>query len=251
MSKEFRDRFRAGELLYGTMLTLPSGAVAEILCETGFDWIFVDAEHGPIEATELQLILQTISKRVPCLVRVPTTCSVSIQRALDLGAAGIIVPQVNSAEQADRVVDFSHYPPLGSRGVGISRAHGYGLQFQPYVADANQRSTVIVQVENIKAVEAIESIVKVPGLDGVLIGPYDLSASMGLMGQIEHPKVVEAIDHVTRICQKANLRLGIFGVTSDSVRPYIAKGYTLLVAGVDTIMLGQGARSVLMAMKAK
>ena len=245
MSVAFRERFLSGERLFATMLTLPSGAVAEILGDVGFDWIFVDAEHGPIEAAELQLILQTIGRRVPCLVRVPTTDSVAIQRALDLGAAGIIVPQVNSAEQAARVVDFSRYPPAGSRGVGIARAQGYGLDFTPYVADANQRSVVVVQAENIRAVECIEEIAAVPGIDGVLIGPYDLSASMGLMGQIDHPRVVEAIDRVTAVCQRRGLKLGIFGVTPAAVRPYLVKGYTFVVAGVDTILLGQGARGVL------
>ena len=251
MTTAFRDRFLAGETLFATMLTLPSGAVAEILGDVGFDWIFVDAEHGPIEAAELQLILQTIGRRVPCLVRVPTTDSVAIQRALDLGAAGIIVPQVNSAEQAARVVDFSRYPPAGSRGVGISRAQGYGLDFTPYVADANQRSVVVVQAENIRAVENIEQIAAVPGIDGVLIGPYDLSASMGLMGQIGHPCVVEAIDHVTKVCLGAGLKLGIFGVTAGAVRPYISKGYTFLVAGVDTIMLGLAAKTMLAEMQGK
>ena len=245
MSVAFRERFLSGERLFATMLTLPSGAVAEILGDVGFDWIFVDAEHGPIEAAELQLILQTIGRRVPCLVRVPTTDSVAIQRALDLGAAGIIVPQVNSAEQAARVVDFSRYPPAGSRGVGIARAQGYGLDFTPSVADANPRSVVVVQAENIRAVECIEEIAAVPGIDGVLIGPYDLSASMGLMGQIDHPRVVEAIDRVTAVCQRRGLKLGIFGVTPAAVRPYLVKGYTFVVAGVDTILLGQGARGVL------
>ena len=250
MSVAFRERFLSGERLFATMLTLPSGAVAEILGDVGFDWIFVDAEHGPIEAAELQLILQTIGRRVPCLVRVPTTDSVAIQRALDLGAAGIIVPQVNSAEQAARVVDFSRYPPAGSRGVGISRAQGYGLDFTPYVSDANQRSVVVVQAENIRAVECIEEIAAVPGIDGVLIGPYDLSASMGLMGQIDHPRVVEAIDRVTAVCLRRGLKLGIFGVTPAAVKPYLAKGYTFVVAGVDTILLGQGARGVLAELKA-
>ena len=250
MSVAFRERFLSGERLFATILTLPSGAVAEILGDVGFDWIFVDAEHGPIEAAELQLILQTIGRRVPCLVRVPTTDSVAIQRALDLGAAGIIVPQVNSAEQAARVVDFSRYPPAGSRGVGISRAQGYGLDFTPYVSDANQRSVVVVQAENIRAVECIEEIAAVPGIDGVLIGPYDLSASMGLMGQIDHPRVVEAIDRVTAVCLRRGLKLGIFGVTPAAVKPYLAKGYTFVVAGVDTILLGQGARGVLAELKA-
>jgi 2-dehydro-3-deoxyglucarate aldolase len=249
MSATFRKRFLSGEKLLGTMLTLPSGAVAEILSDAGFDWLFVDGEHGPLEVGELQLLLQTVGRRTPCLVRVPASEEIPIKRALDLGAAGIIVPQVNSAEQATRVVQHSRYPPHGSRGVGIARAHGYGLEFQPYVASANEQTTVIVQAEHFRAVENIESIVAVPGVDGILVGPYDLSASMGLMGQIEHPAVISAIRRVTEVTLRAGLRLGIFGVTAAAIRPYEQEGYTLLVSGVDTILLGQGARGVLAEMR--
>jgi 2-keto-3-deoxy-L-rhamnonate aldolase RhmA len=249
MSIALRKRFLAGERLLGTMLTVPSGTVAEILADAGFDWLFVDAEHGPFEAAELERVLQTVSRRVPCLVRVPACEEIPIKRALDLGAAGIIVPQVNTAEQAHRVVQYSRYPPHGARGVGIARAHGYGLEFQPYVASANEQTLVIVQAENIRAVENIEAIASVPRVDGVLIGPYDLSASMGLMGQIDHPDVVAAIQRVTDVCRRSGLHLGIFGVTPASIRPYYEKGYTLLVSGVDTIVLGQGMRAVLAEMK--
>lgn len=250
MPANFRQRFLSGERLFGTMLTLPSGTVAEILSDAGFDWLFVDAEHGPFEAAELQLVLQTVSRRTPCLVRVPSHGEVPIKRSLDLGAAGIIVPQVNTAAQAELMVEYARYAPLGARGVGIGRAHGYGLDFQGYIDRANEQTTVIVQTEHICSVENIEEIARIPGVDGVLIGPYDLSASMGLMGQIDHPSVVEAIDHVTRVCQSANMKLGIFGVTTKAVRPYMERGYTLLVTGVDTVMLGLSARKVLDDMKA-
>ena len=245
MPHDFRQRFLSGERLIGTMLTLPSGAVAELLGDCGFDWLFVDAEHGPFESTELQNVLQTVSRRVACLVRVPSHGEVLIKRSLDLGAAGVIVPQVNTAAQAERIVEFSRYAPLGNRGVGIARAHGYGLDFQPYVERANDTTTVVVQAEHVQAVENIDEIVKIPGVDGVLIGPYDLSASMGVMGQIDHPRVVEAIDHVTRSCQKVGMKLGIFGVSVADVKPFLDRGYTLLVIGVDTIMLGRTARHML------
>ncbi len=249
MPATFRQRFLSGERLLGTLLSIPSGAVAEILADTGFDWLFLDAEHGPLESTELQTILQAVGRRIACLVRVPSQNEVPIKRALDLGAAGIIVPQVNTAAEAERIVELSRYAPLGARGVGIARASGYGLNFQPYVASANDTTTVIVQAEHFQAVENIEEIVKIPGVDGVLVGPYDLSASMGLMGQIDHPDVVGAIDRVTQVCQATNMKLGIFGVTSDSIIPYRDRGFTLLVAGVDTIMLGLGAARMLHDMK--
>lgn len=245
VAANLRTRLLQGDRLLGTMLTLPNGAVAEVLSATGFDWLFVDAEHGPFEAAELQLILQIVGDRTPCLVRVPTHDEIPIKRALDLGAAGIIVPQVNSAEQAQKLVGYCRYAPLGNRGVGIARAQGYGQRFASYVENANEQTTVIMQAEHIRSVENIEDIVAVPGVDGILVGPYDLSASMGLMGQIDHPDVVAAIDRVTQVCKAASKPLGIFGVTSQAVQPYIERGYTLIVVGVDTLMLANGAGKML------
>lgn len=241
----FRSALLRGERLFGTMITLGHGAVAEVLVESGVDWLFVDGEHGPFDAAELQTVLQAVAGRVPCLVRVPTSDEAPIKRALDLGATGVIVPQVNSADQAARVVQFSRYPPQGARGVGIARAHGYGARFQSYVGAANDETVVVVQAEHIQAVEQIEKIVAVAGVDCVLIGPYDLSASLGQMGQIDHPSVVQAIEHVTAVCRAARMPLGIFGVTAAAVRPYLARGYSLLTCGVDTILLSQATRQML------
>ena len=175
----------------------------------------------------------------------PAASEVPIKKALDLGAVGIIAPQVNTAEQAERVVQWSRYAPDGTRGVGLARAHGYGMRFDEYIKTANEQVAVIVQAEHAQAVENIEAIVKVPGIDAVLIGPYDLSASLGKMGQINDPAVTEAIDHVTDTCLAANIRLGMFGVTADAVKPYVERGYTLIVAGVDTLLLGTAAANLL------
>jgi 2-keto-3-deoxy-L-rhamnonate aldolase RhmA len=178
-------------------------------------------------------------------VRVPEAAEVPIKKALDLGAHGIIVPQVNTAEQAANVVRFARYAPEGARGVGLARAHGYGQRFREYLETANSETAVIVQAEHVQAVENIESIVRVPGVDAVLLGPYDLSASLGKMGQIDDPAVVAAIRRVTDVCRAAGMPLGYFGVTAAAVRPYVALGYTLIVAGVDTLYLGNGAKALL------
>jgi 2-keto-3-deoxy-L-rhamnonate aldolase RhmA len=231
------------------MVTLASPAVAEMMADVGFDWLFVDGEHGALEPRDIEGILQAAGNRAACLVRVPASEETPIKKALDLGAAGVIVPQVNTAAQAAQVVDFCRYPPAGRRGVGLARAHGYGLWFGDYIADANAQVSVVVQAEHIHAVENIGQIVEVEGIDAVLVGPYDLSASMGRMGQIDHPAVIEAIDHVTKTCQAANVRLGIFGTSAAAIRPYAAKGYTLLVAGVDMLMLGQTAQGLLSEMR--
>jgi 2-dehydro-3-deoxyglucarate aldolase len=249
MTHQFRTRLTSGELLVGTMLTLRCPEVTEILAGVGFDWLFIDAEHSTLEARDMQAILQAAGPDTPCVVRVSSNGEVPIKKALDTGAAGIIVPQVNFPEQAKAVVRFAKYAPQGMRGVGIGRAQGYGLRFQEYVDTANQDVAVIVQAEHIDAVEHIEAIVKVAGIDAVLVGPYDLSASLGRIGQVDHPDVTGAIDHVTQACHNARVRLGIFGVSAEAVGPYLEKGYTLITAGVDTMLLGRAARDLLAELK--
>ena len=250
MRHDFRARLRARQKLFGSMVTLACPASAEVLAGAGFDWLFVDAEHGALETADVLTILQTVDRDVPCVVRVPSADEVPIKKMLDLGAAGIIVPQVNTAGQAEDVVRFARYAPLGARGVGLARAHGYGFRFKEYVESANEDIAVIVQAEHASAVDNIEAIVRVEGVDAVLLGPYDLAASLGRMGQVDDPTVVEAIERVGRACMEAGVPLGIFGVTADAVRPYVERGYTLIVAGVDTVLLGAAARRLLEDLKA-
>ncbi len=245
MIDSFRTRLKRGDQLLGTMVTLPSAACAEILTDAGFDWLFLDAEHGPLETRDILAILQAVGHRIPCIVRVPSGDEASIKRVLDMGAGGIIVPQVNTAAQAADVVRFARYSPEGSRGVGLARAHGYGFRFAEYVAAANQQTTVIVQAEHRTAVDNIDAITAVAGIDAVLLGPYDLSASYGLMGQIDAPEVLAGIRTVVTTCRAAGIPVGYFGVSADAVRPWITQGCSLIVAGVDVLFLGAGARRML------
>ncbi|GAB5407003.1 MAG: 4-hydroxy-2-oxoheptanedioate aldolase [Aureliella sp.] len=245
MPKSFRSRLRAGESLLGTMITLPSAASAEVLAACGFDWLMIDCEHGPLEIRDVAAILQAVGNRVACVVRVPVGDEVSIKRVLDLGADGIIVPQVNTAAQAKDVVRYSRYPPVGERGVGIARAHGYGQQFAEYLQSANDSVAVIVQAEHIESVNNIDAIVAVDGIDAVYLGPYDLSASLGKMGEIDDPAVVAAIDRVTSVCSQAAMPLGYFGVTAAAVQPYIKRGYSLITIGLDTMLLADAAKRTL------
>jgi 2-keto-3-deoxy-L-rhamnonate aldolase RhmA len=240
----FRQRLKDRETLIGTIVSLASPEVAEVLSAAGFDWLFLDAEHNPLDALTIQRILIGAGS-TPCLVRLARGDEVSIKKALDAGATGIIAPLINSAEQATEVVRHAKYAPQGTRGVGAGRAHGYGLAFQDYLSRANVETVVVVQAEHIDAVNNIEAIVQVPGLDGILIGPYDLSASLGRIGEVTHPDVVAAIDRVTQVCRAANMPLGIFGMTADAVRPYLERGYTLLAVSIDTVLLGTAARQLL------
>jgi 2-dehydro-3-deoxyglucarate aldolase len=245
----FRQCLRSRELLVGSMLTLADPAAAEILADVGCDWLFVDGEHGPYDSQTLLGVLRAASHKTACVVRVPAVDEASIKRVLDLGAAGVIVPMVNTPEQAADVVQFARYAPLGSRGVGLARAHGYGLRFREYVASANDEVAVIVQAEHRLAVENIEAIVKVPGIDAIQLGPYDLAASMGKMGQIDDPAVVAAIDHVITTSLAAGIPVGHFAVTPEAAEPYIARGCTLITAGVDTLLLAGAAKGVLKALR--
>ena len=151
----FADRIRAGKRLIGTIVSLPSPEIAELLANTGFDWLFIDAEHGAFAPNDAQKMLQAAAD-CPCAIRVPTGDDVWIKKALDIGAAGIIVPQVGSAEQAQQIVNSCKYSPDGNRSVGISRAHLYGLEFEDYLKSANQRTAVILQAETSAAVDNIQ-----------------------------------------------------------------------------------------------
>ena len=248
MDPSFRQRLKEHTTLLGTIVSLASAEVAEVLSAAGFDWLFVDAEHSPLEALTIQHILQGAGS-TPCLIRLARADEVSIKKALDVGAAGVIAPLVNSAEQAAQVVRWARYAPLGTRGVGVGRAHGYGFEFQEYVTSANDETTVVVQAEHIDAVNNMEAIVRVPGVDAVLVGPYDLSASLGRLGEVTHPEVVSAIEHVTQVCRAAHMPLGIFGMSAEAVQPYIERGYTLITVSIDTVLLGNAARQMLAQLK--
>jgi 2-keto-3-deoxy-L-rhamnonate aldolase RhmA len=235
---------RAGELLIGPLMTLASPEAAEIMAYAGFDWLFIDAEHGPLDALTIQRMMQGAGS-VPCVVRVAASAEVPIKQALDIGAAGIIAPMVNTAEQAANVVRWAKYSPQGTRGIGVGRAHGYGAQYQEYLRSANEDIAVIVQAEHIDAVKNIEAIVQVPGLDAVLVGPNDLAASLGRIGELTHPDLIAAIERVTQVCRSARMPLGIFGASAEAVRPHIERGYTLITVGVDVVMLGEAAKQLL------
>jgi 2-keto-3-deoxy-L-rhamnonate aldolase RhmA len=245
MAKSFRTRLRSGEQLLGTLVTLASPEVVEILVDAGYDWLFIDCEHAPFDAVGAQPLLQAAADRCACVIRVPVGDEVWIKKALDIGAAGIIAPQVNSPEQAERIVKLCKYPPEGTRGVGIARAHRYGYGFQDYLGRANQDIAVILQAEHVQAVENIDAIVKVPGIDAILIGPYDLSASMGRIGQVTDPVVQKAIKKVTKACRGARIPLGAFGVSAKAVTGFIKSGFNLIAVGADVLFLGGAAKETL------
>jgi 2-dehydro-3-deoxyglucarate aldolase len=163
---------------------------------------------------------------------------------MDAGAYGVIVPMVNSKDDAERAVEAVKYPPGGSRGVGLARAQKYGIGFDEYVKNLNMHSIIIVQIEHIDAVNNLEDIVSVKGVDGCIIGPYDLSGSIGVPGQFDHPEMINAMDHIEGICRKSNFPLGFHVIPPEhkSLMEKIDKGYTFVAFSLDFMFLGSKCR---------
>ena len=181
-------------------------------------------------------------------IRVPSNDGVWIKKALDIGAAGIIYRMLHNGRSRARG-PLCKYPLKGCGSVGIARAQSYGDKFQEYVSSANDDIAVIIQIEHIDAVENIQNLIKVPGIDSLFIGPYDLSASMGKMGQTTDNEVQNAISRVKQHAEKANIPLGIFGPTAEAVAPYIQSGYTLIAVGIDILLLGAAAKDITASLK--
>lgn len=243
--KSFRNRLLKGELLLSTLISFPSAEIVELLSKLEFDWLFIDGEHGPFNALQMQHMLQAASANCACIIRVPSHDAVSIKNALDIGATGIIVPQIKTAAEARVAVNAAKYPPKGIRGIGLARAHEYGISFSDYLETADQQTCVIIQAETREAIANIEEIAAIEYVDAILIGPYDLSANLGHTGEIEHPEVVDAIARVEQACKKENVKLGYFGVSAEAVQPYIARGFTLITVGVDSLLLLNNAQQML------
>lgn len=249
MSRNLKARLKAGELLYGTLLSFGATEVADLLAGAGFDWLFIDAEHGALDPRDVLMILQTVAGRTPCLVRVPILDEAWIKRALDAGADGVIVPQVSTAEQAERAVKYAHFAPRGTRGLGTSRANRYGNSMAGVLDRAKEQTMVVVQAESGEAIKNIEAIARVSDLDAVFVGPFDLSASLGRPGEVDHPEVKSAIARVAQACKGAGVRTGIFALGAAGLRTRPAEGFTLLAAGVDSRLLGGAVDSLLQDLK--
>lgn len=239
---DFKDKLMNLENTVGSWQTIGHTAITEIMCRSGIDFLVIDIEHTSISiAQAFQLIQVTELSDVVPIVRVNENNSNIIGRVMDLGAHGVIVPMVNTKEDAERAVCSAKYPPKGNRGVGISRAQKFGYGFEEYKKWAEEKSIVIVQIEHIKAVENIEAILKTDSVDGFIIGPYDLSASIGLPGKFDHPKVIEVFDEVINAAKRLKISAGFHVVFPDVNKALqkIRENYNLIVYSVDFYFLGE------------
>jgi 2-keto-3-deoxy-L-rhamnonate aldolase RhmA len=245
----FAKALKSSKPLIGTLLTTSSTEIAEALALIGFDWIFLDAEHGSLSIHDAQVAIQAIANRCFTLLRIADATPENIKRALDTGCSGLIVPLVNSEAAARSIVSLSKYPPLGTRSVGFGRAQGYGLRFAEYFKVANDEVSVVIQIEHKDAVRDVESILKVPNIDGVFVGPYDLSGSMGLPGEIAHPDVVAAVNRVREACLRAKVPFGTLCGNAGQAQQEIQLGASFLAVGTDILHLANSARATLDALQ--
>lgn len=243
---KFKGSLKAGELVVGSWITLAHPAIAEIMANAGFRWLTIDLEHSSITIREAEELIRVISQAgVAALVRLTANNPEQIKRVLDAGAHGIIVPMVNSREDAEKAIAAAYYPPKGRRGVGLARAQNYGAGFLEHKKWLDTTGcTVIVQIEHINAVEHAEEILSLPDIDGYIIGPYDLSASIGLAGELLHPEVLKAIKRVKEIGSRLNKPGGMHLVEPniDQLRQTISDGFTFIAYSLDIRMLDVSSR---------
>ena len=239
--ESLKDKLKKNQLSIGSWITLAHPAIAEIMADAGFDWLVVDMEHSVITIREAEELIRIIDlKGVTPLVRLTSLDANQIKRVMDAGAAGIIVPMIKTAEQAKMAVQAVKYPPVGIRSVGLARAQGYGARFSEYAESINDKSIVIAQIEHFKAIDNLEEILNVDGIDATFIGPYDLSGSMGKPGRYEDQDVLDRLKRYEDISRKLKKPIGYHVVNPDhkSLINKIEAGYTVLAFSVDYLYLG-------------
>lgn len=246
MRNRVKDMLRAGKTAIGCWVWTGHPDIAEMLSSIGFDWLLIDTEHGPIGIETAQTMLQAAkgTDTVP-VIRVAWNDPVLIKRALDIGAYGILVPWVNNSGDAARAVQACRYPPRGIRGSGPRRASMYLKEAEEYLATADKEIMVIVQIETADAVRNIDDILSVDGVDAYFVGPGDLSASLGYLGQIRHPRVLQVINEVLDRGRRAGVPAGIYALGPDDAGEWISRGFRLVSIGADTSFLMNAAAQAL------
>jgi 4-hydroxy-2-oxoheptanedioate aldolase len=249
--KNLKARVRSGETVFGCFLSLGSSITAEIMGLAGYDWGLIDLEHGAGGEREALWQMQALEATGAApVVRVESTARQRAQRVLDLGASGIMFPRINTAEEARQAVAAMRYPPEGVRGVAFSnRACAFGSNFRPYMEASLGSLLCIVQIETPEAVANVEAIAAMDGVDVLFIGPSDLSHSLGILGQFDHPRYRDAVDRTAAAAARSGKATGILLPKPDDLAFYRERGFTFLAAGSDGVLLNNAARALVNKLK--
>lgn len=220
-------------------MQISNSSIAELMGSSGYDWVAIDAEHGSFALSELPDLFRALElgNTLP-LVRVPDQNLKYCQQVLDAGAAGIIVPLIEDEKMLTEIIDATRWPPAGTRGVGYSRVNRFGGDFQSYSVEA-QNPFVAAMIESERGLKKLDDIISIPGLDAVLVGPYDLSASLGKLGLFEDPKIQDAFEEIKVKCIAKGIAIGIHVVNPSpmELRARIQEGFTFIAYSVDSVML--------------
>ena len=252
---DIRDILAKDEATVGTWLQLPSADVAELMARAGYDWVAVDMEHGSFAPSLLPDIFRAIEVGGAApFARLPLAEKTQIKAALEAGAQGLIFPMIESRTQLDVAIDLATYPGQDTwrkagekaeeyRGVGYCRANVFGKDFDTYLHSRTPELFLVAQIEHIRAVEQLDSILSHPRLDAIMVGPYDLSGSMGLTGQFDHPDFLAAMEAIQVACKKRGARMGLHIVKPDpeALKREIAAGSRFIAYGIDSVFLWDAA----------
>jgi len=254
MAKSLKKKLKDGYVTLGGWAMIGHPASVEIMARSGFDWVAIDLEHSATDMARAEDMIRAADcGGAPALVRLTSNNADQIKRVMDAGATGIIVPMVETPEDAAAAVAALYYPPKGKRGVGLARNTKYGAPdgFKDYQKWLDKEAVCIVQIEHIDAVKNAEAILSVDGVDGYMLGPYDLSASMGLAGDLDHPDVLAAMDKVREIAGRLGKPGGLHVVEPDEKRLKEAaeSGFTFIAYSIDTRIIDTVCRAGVKAVK--
>lgn len=245
---DLKKRLRAGERLLGTMITtFASPDLVKILKNCGFDFCMVDCEHGSFTTREVSdMIGAGRGFGMPVLVRIPEIRREHVLHYMEMGAAGLLLPNTESADMAEKLVDYAKYAPLGHRGVSLSRPHTdfRKVNGPEYMAEANEEGILMCQIESRAGVDHVEEILDVPGIDAALIGPNDMSQDFGILGQYGHPMMTEAFERVKAAAEARGKWCGAHFGGAEPLKPWIVKGMTLNMWNSDAGLLSLGAKAM-------
>ena len=249
---ELKEKLRRKDRVVGSWITIGHPMVAEIFSLSEFDFLVIDIEHSSMSLRECEDLIRVIDlSGIPALVRLTRNDAALIKRVADAGAAGIVVPLVNSSADARAAVESIKYPPVGERGVGLARAQGYGRFFNEYLEWQAAGTIVIAQIEHVDGVSNLDDIVAVEGVDGVIVGPYDLSASIGVAGQFDNPLFERQLEQIKSTCNDRGVTLGIHVVEplGEEISRRLAEGFNFIAASLDTVILERAAAELLKVTK--
>ena len=243
MRNQLKELLKEGKTLLGSFITMNNPDGAEIMAMAGYDFLIIDCEHGPMSVESATHLIRAAEVRgVPSIIRVKDGRPETILRSLDIGATGVQVPQVGSGAMAAAVADASHYHPVGHRGLAMPRAADFGrMQVEEYFQKTREELLVIAQCESAEGLVNIEAVAATSGIDVVFLGPFDLSHSLGIPGQVEDPQIKAAERKVLEVCERHGKAAGIFAVNGEAARLRAKEGFRYVTIATDAIILGKAA----------